>query len=352
MKTILRWLISLLRYVYIFMLAVWFLAKLYVLRQTVFDKAQIWKVILSLVVPFVYGFTVRVLIKGKNMLKLRPAGAQKKQLYTLGLAAFSGAVLFLGGILIHRRPVLFTGNLQAVPSWLFNRTVQMGTVSGGLAVFVIPFAALATQRKLRMQTDLRAAIWLFAADIFSVSALLSQYEKVCFYGFLIMSFAFALQYFRLYYRELYGDALIQVPEIKGRSGRRKKKKSKKSDKKHKRIKRGKIFSGNGTKKSDTPKKSDRRMDAPQPSREFGNRRKTEKRPQRVLNRANTGSDQKKAAIQQRIPDDVCDGETDQNVQNAGYVEIADIEKMLEQEAEKAKREILSGADTDFYEKKQ
>ena len=323
MKKIYEWTTNLFRYIYILLVAVWLCSRLYIMRQSLFGKTVLIQVAFSLIVPFLYAILTGLFLKGKRIGKLRPAGAQRNGRMTLILGILAGVLVLFCGIMIHRQPVFLPRTTGEILNWINGRMMALGMRPGTFFIFAIPFAACLTQRKLGKVSDLRALFLLISADAFGVAALLSGYTKVCSYGFFVFSLLFALQYVRICYREAYGDAIFRAPKQKEKlqwikAGKRKK---------------GRSGTARGKKQPVRRKRSGKKLSAPQPLREFGNKK----------SRRDTGAERKTdwPVEEQKAPE-----------QETGMEdELINIEQMLELEAEKTREEILSDFDRENSEKK-
>lgn len=327
MKTIIRWMSNLFRYFYIFSLAALFLLRLYSAGNI---KKDLWKILLCIAFPFVYGTFVKILVKTKNMLKLRVAGARKRRMYTLFLLVAAVAMFLAGGILVKKQPFLYSGGGKERFYDFIRQMERMGAAGHEILLFVFPFAAFPTLNSIKKQQDIRAVLWLFMADLFLLTGMFSAYGRVCWYVFFVFSLILSLQYIRLYYREVYGDAVIDIPKKAKKSKRKKKRKKKKGI--------GTFGDGRTVKKF---KKGTKRMTAPRPAREFGERKERKK------SQASFGVKQK--AVEQNNLKKYA--ETEEYGAGEEDIEISDIEKMLEQNAENARKQALFEFETDFYQEK-
>ncbi len=323
MKRIYGWITNLFRYIYILLVAVWLFSRLYVMRQSLFGKTVLIQVALGLIVPFLYVILTGLFLKGKRIGELRPAGAQKNGRVTLIFGILACVLVLFSGIMIHRQPVFLPRTTGEILNWMNGRMMALGMHAGTFVIFAILLAACLTQRKLRKVSDLRALCLLISADAFGVAALLSGYTKVCSYGFFAFSLLLALQYIRICYRETYGDAIFRAPKKKEkpqwiRAGKKKK---------------GRLGATKAKKQPDRRKKSGRKISAPQPLREFGNKK----------NQRDIGTESKKnMRVEKQKTSDQTTGMED---------ELINIGQMLELEAEKTREEILLDYDRKISEKK-
>lgn len=307
------------RYFYIFSLSALFLEKLY---STGNIKKELWQILLCFLLPFLYGFFVKMLVKTKNMLKLKPVGARKKRMYTLFLAVAAAAVFLAGSVFVKKQPFLYSGGVKERFYDFARQIERMGTGAGGILVFLFPFAVFPTLNSIKKQQDVRAILWLFMADIFALTGMFSFYGRVCWYGFLVVSIILSLQYFRLYYRELYGDAVIDIPKKAKKPGRKKKRKKKKH-----------IAADGGRRQAKKSQKSTKQMTAPKPTREFCDNKKTK--------------NQKKLQISDGKEPEIMEPEN-----CAEEIELSDIERMLEQNAENTRKEALLEFEADLYQERE
>ena len=323
MKRIYGWIINLFRYIYILLVAVWFFSRFYIIRQSLFGKTVLIQVAFVLIVPFLYAALTGLFLKGKRIGKIRPVGAQRNGWVTLVSGILACVLVLFSGMMIHRQPVFLPRTTREILNWMNGRMMALSMHAGSFFIFAILPAACLTQRKLRKVRDLRALFLLISADTFGVAALFSGYIKVCSYGFFVFSLLFAIQYIRICYREAYGDAIFRTP----------KKKEKPQWIKAGKKKKGRSGATKVKKQPDRKKRSGRKLSAPQPLREFGNKK----------NQRDTGTESKKnMPVEEQKTSDQATGMED---------ELINIGQMLELEAEKTREEILLDYDRKISGKK-
>lgn len=185
-------------------------------------KNEYMGILICLAAPFLYGILVKLFVKAKNSVKLFRGGTLRKPVYTGVLFGVVVVCLILEYHFMRGNGIILSGGLESSLRAVWSDSVAFAQNAKKIIFFAVPFSAVLSVLASHRVADVRTALWLLLADSFLLSGIFLRPDNYVFFLFFAVALMLALQYFRLYSRELYGDSYLMDLAETGRQAKKEK----------------------------------------------------------------------------------------------------------------------------------